>query len=343
LRIGIDVESGESPFQELVKGSLKSIQHFSDIIVYIIGNSNNIIKKFPFINKTPNITLVDAKEVISMDEKPTIALKKKKFSTVSVGINLLKNNEIDVFFSPGNTGATVVSAVLSLRMIDGIKKPAMATFFPRIGGGETLIIDIGANPEANENDLYNNAIMGKAYFNLIWDKKDPTVGLLNMGVESGKGSVEINKAYEIMKEVPNFIGNVEGYNVFNGSVDVVVCNGFLGNSILKIAEATRKYFIYTLRKSLSNDLKISKFDKFLLYIFNLSKIYKLKKKIITNMLLPKYYGAVPLLGVKGLVMIGHGSCNSTELYNAIELIRKLYSLDFINKVIDYTKKMIKKY
>lgn len=343
MRIGIDVESGESPFQDLVKGSLKSIQYFPDIFVYIIGNSNNIKKKFPFIDKISNIILVDAKEVISMDEKPTVALKKKKFSTVTIGINMLKNNEIDVFFSPGNTGATVVSSVLSLRMIDGIKKPAMATFFPRIGGGETLIIDIGANPEANENDLYNNAIMGKAYFNLIWDKKDPTVGLLNMGVESGKGSVEINKAYEIMKEVPNFIGNVEGYNVFNGSVDVVVCNGFLGNSILKIAEATRKYFIYTLRKSLSNDLKISKFDKFLLYIFNLSKIYTLKKKIITNMLLPKYYGAVPLLGVKGLVMIGHGNCTSTELFNAIELTHKLYSLDFINKIIEYTKKMLKKY
>lgn len=343
MRIGIDVESGERPFQEFVKGALKSIQYFSNIHIYIIGNTNNIKKKFKSINNIPNITLVDAKEVITMNEKPIAALKKKKLSTVSIGIKMLKNKEIDVFFSAGNTGATVVSSVLSLGMIDGIKRPAMATFFPRIGGGETLIIDIGANPDANEKDLYNNAVLGKAYYYLIWNKINPTVGLLNMGAESGKGTLEINKVYKTIENIPGFIGNVEGYNVFNGSVDVVVCNGFIGNSILKIAEATRKYFIYTLKKSLSKDFKISKFEKFILGIFNLSKLYKQKKNIITGMLLPKYYGAAPLLGVNGLVMIGHGSCTSRELINAIELTYKLYSLNFLKKIVDYTKKMLKKY
>lgn len=343
MKIGIDVESGERPFQVLIKGALKSIHHFSDISLYIIGNINNIKKKFPSINKNSDIFLIDAKEVITMEEKPIIALKKKKYSTVSIGIDLLKRGEIDIFFSAGNTGATVASSVLSLGMIEGVKRPAMAAFFPRIGGGETLILDIGANPDANELDLYNNAILGKAYYNLVWNKKDPSVGLLNMGVESGKGNISINKAYKSIENISGFIGNVEGYNVFNGSVDIVVCDAFTGNSILKIAEATRKYFIYTLKRSLSNDLKISKFKKFILYLFNLSKNYLQRKKIITNMLLPRYYGAVPLLGVNGLVMIGHGDCASEELFNAIELMYKLYSLDYLNKITYYTKKMLKKY
>ena len=343
MRIGIDVESGERPFQVLVKGALKAIKFFSNISLYIIGNIDSIKKKFPSINKVPSIYLINAKEVISMEEKPVTALKKKKFSTVSIGIDMLKKGDIDVFFSAGNTGATIASSILSLGMIEGVKRPAMATFFPRIGGGETLILDIGANPDASEIDLYNNAILGKGYYNLIWNKKDPSVGLLNMGVELGKGTLSINKAYKSMENIPGFIGNVEGYNVFNGTVDVVVCNGFTGNTILKIAEATRKYFIYLLKKSLSNDLKISKFKKFILYFFNLSKNYLQRKKLITSMLLPKYYGAVPLLGIKGLVMIGHGSCTSEELFNAIELINKLYSLNYLNMITDYTKKMLKKY
>ena len=343
MKIGIDVESGERPFQVLMKGALKSIHHFSNISLYIIGNSDNIKKKFPSITKESNIFLVDAKEVITMDEKPVIALKKKRFSTVSIGIDMLKKKEIDVFFSAGNTGATIASSILSLGMIDGIKRPAMATFFPRLGGGETLILDIGANPEANEIDLFNNAILGKAYYNLIWEKEVPSVGLLNMGVESGKGSIAINKAYDLIKDIPGFIGNVEGYNVFNGSVDVVVCNGFTGNSILKIAEAIREYFIYILKRSLSNDLRISKFKKFILYLFNISKNYLQRKNVITKMLLPKYYGGVPLLGVSGLVMIGHGDCAADELFNAIELINKLYSLDYLKMITYYTKKMLKKY
>ena len=331
--IGVDVESGERSYQELVKGSLNALQYLPDISIKLIGDSSKILKSFPHLASLNNVSLVNAAEVILMDEKPTNVLKKKKKSTVAVGINLLKEKKIDVFFSPGNTGATVVSSILNLGMMKGIKRPAMATFFPRIGGGETLIIDIGANVDANEKDLYNNAIMGEAYYKIIHNKSNPTVGLLNMGIEYEKGSVTIKKAFELLKRtLPNFVGNVEGYNVFNGTVDVAVCNGFIGNSILKIAEASKKYFLYALKNIFFNTKNVSFFKRTLLYINSLFGVYTEKKRIINDNILPKYYGAAPLLGVNGLVMIGHGNCSTDELTNAIELANKLYKLDLLNKI-----------
>ena len=323
MRIGIDVESGERSFQELIKGSLRSVQYFPDIFIYLIGNSTKIKKAFPEIISISNLSLVQANEIIYMDEKPISALKKKKGSTVAVGIDMLKSNIIDVFFSAGNTGATVVASVLKLGMIHGIKKPSMATFFPRIGGGETLILDIGANPDADEEDLYYNAILGQAYYKLIWDKYNPSVGLLNMGAESGKGSIVIKKAFNYLNKIPAFIGNVEGYDLFNSSVDVVVCDGFIGNSILKSAEAMKKYFIFILKKVFSDNISKNKSKKIMSYVFNLLGFYTKKKKMIIEKIMPKYYGAAPLLGVNGIVMIGHGTCSALELINAIELSRPI--------------------
>lgn len=337
--IGIDVESGERPYQELVKGALNALQYLPDISIKIIGDSSKILKNFPHLASLNNVSLVNAAEVVLMGERPTNVLKKKKNSTVAVGINLLKEKKIDVFFSPGNTGATVVSSILNLGMIKGIKRPAMATFFPRIGGGETLIIDIGANIDANEKDLYNNALMGEAYYQIVHEKNNPTVGLLNMGIEHEKGSITIKKAFELLrKSLPSFIGNIEGYNVFNGSVDIAVCNGFIGNSILKIAEASKKYFLYALKNIFFNTKNASLFKKTLLYINSLFGVYTEKKRVINENILPRYYGAAPLLGVNGIVMIGHGSCSTDELTNAIELADKLYKLDFLNKIRNHIQK-----
>jgi len=326
LIIGIDVESGERSFKEYVKGAITSIKLHENICISLIGNTEKIINSFPDITENKRISLVDSNEIIFMDEEPIKALKKKKNSTIAIGINLLKENKIDVFYSPGNTGAIVCAAIFKLGMIEGVKRPSMATYFPRIEGGETLITDIGSNPDASEINLLHNAVLGMSYYKLIWKKENPTVGLLNMGGESIKGTSILKKAYNLLKTIPSFIGNVEGYNVFNGSVDVVVCNGLTGNSILKIAEASKKYFISMIEK------------KFLSDNYNNHEY----KKIITKKLLPVYFGAAPLLGVNGIVLIGHGASSIEDLLNAITLAIKLNSINFINELNDNVKKLLKK-
>jgi glycerol-3-phosphate acyltransferase PlsX len=340
LRIGIDVDSGERPVEELIGGVLKSSQNNPSITYFIIGRSDRIHSLFPDIGRNENIFLIDAKDVILMDESPILALKRKKDATVMIGARMLRNNTIDAFFSPGNTGATVASSVLTLGMIPGIRKPAMAAFFPRIGGGETLILDIGANPEFSEESLFHNAIMGQAYYHAVWDNAEPTVGLLNMGTEYSKGNLSAKKAFQYLSQIKSFIGNVEGYNVLNGSVDVVVCDGFTGNSILKFAEAMKDLFASTLKDAFSEEPGRNQKD-FLQYTFGMLGVYKKKKKLISEKITPRYFGAAPLLGVNGLVLIGHGMCRDRDLVNAIELAHKLYQDKYLKKVTSLVKKSLK--
>lgn len=340
MRIGIDVDSGERSFEELVRGALKAFTLIPNITIFLIGKSERIRKSFPEIESNTKIFLVDAKEVILMDESPTFALKKKRDATVLIGCRMLASNTIDVFFSPGNTGATVAASVLTLGMIKGVKKPAMAAFFPRKGGGETLILDIGANPECNEESFSYNAILGQAYYSVVFDKPEPTIGLLNMGVEFGKGSTNIKKAFSLLSGIPSFIGNVEGYNVLNGSVDIVLCDGFTGNCILKFAESMRELFASTLLEVFSDNSTIKLNKKNLLtYTFNMLGVYKEKKKMISDRVTPKYFGAVPLLGVNGTVLVGHGMCSEKDLVNAIMLANKLYKDKYLEKIISNLEKI----
>jgi len=342
LRIGIDVDSGERPFQELVSGALESSYQNQNISYFLIGKSDRIRDSFNDIESYSNVFLVDAKEFIQMDESPILALKKKRDATVLIGCRMLRNNTIDVFFSPGNTGATVAASVLTLGTINGIKKPSMAAFFPRIGGGETLILDIGANPETNEETLFHNAILGHAYYRVVWDKTEPTIGLLNMGAEIGKGSTNIKKAFNYLSGISSFIGNVEGYNVLNGSVDVVVCDGFTGNSILKFAEAMKELFSSTLKDVFSDKDKGKNKQNLLSYTFDALGIYKEKKRVITERITPKYFGAAPLLGVNGCVLVGHGMCSKRDLINSISLAYKLYKDKYMRKISLNVKNFLKK-
>lgn len=342
MRIGIDVDSGERPFEELVNGALKSSYDNPNISYFLIGKSERIRDSFRNIESYGNVFVVDAKEFVSMDESPILSLKKKKDATVLIGCRMLRTNTIDVFFSPGNTGATVAASVLTLGTIQGIKKPSMATFFPRIGGGETLIIDIGANPESNEETLFHNAVLGQAYYKAVWDKIEPTIGLLNMGAEYGKGSANIKKAFNYLSGMPSFLGNVEGYNVLNGSVDVVVCDGFTGNSILKFAEAMKDLFAATLREVFSDKGKQNLNKNILSYTFDMLGAYKEKKKMISDRITPKYFGAAPLLGINGCVLVGHGMCSEKDLINAVMLAHKLYKDKYMKKIISNVKNFLRK-
>jgi len=340
LRIGIDVDSGERPFYELVSGALESLEKYKDISIYFIGRSDRIREYFPQIENSDKIFLVDAKEIVYMDESPVIALKKKRDATVFIGCRMIKDGSLDFFFSPGNTGATVASSILTLGMINHIKRPALATFFPRLTEYETMLLDIGANPEATEENLYQNAILGLAYYTIIWDKESPTIGLLNIGSEYSKGDKNVKKAFDLLKNNPFFIGNVEGYNIFNGSVDIVVCDGFTGNSMLKFAEAMKDYFLSVLKDSFLSTEKIK--NKFLSYALNIFGFIDEQKKNLYDKILPRFYGAAPVLGVKGGVLVGHGMCGSKDIKNAIDLAYFLYEKKYLQQMNNLVNILFKK-
>ncbi len=333
MNIGIDVDSGERSFLELSNGVLKAALKYPKTNFFIIGKKNRIESSLRNLYDYKNVILQDAKEVVAMNESPINALKKKKESTVLIGAKMIKDQSIDLFFSAGNTGATVVASVIVLGMLDKVlKKPAMGAFFPCANGGETLILDIGANPESNEETLFYNALLGQAYYNAVWDKPEPTIGLLNMGAELGKGTTNIKKAFNILSKIPAFLGNVEGYDLLNGHVDVVVCDGFTGNSILKFAEAMRELFSATIKDVFSEKKQYDSSQSLLTYTFNALGVYKEKKRMIVDRITPKYYGGAPLLGVNGSVIIGHGMCKGSDVINAIDLAHKLYSNRYLEKL-----------
>lgn len=336
MKLGIDVESGENSFEEFIRAALKSSSTLPGISLFLIGNSLKIKKSFPVIDEYPNIYLINSNSVIGMDEAPLRAVKSKKDSSVVVGTKLLKNGTIDIFFSPGNTGATVASSILNIGRIHGIKKPAIAAFFPRQGLGETLILDIGANPDCTVENLYHNALLGKLFYKMLYKTENPRIGLLNMGKEHGKGRYNLKKSFSLLNSIEGFIGNVEGYNVFNSSVDVVVCDGFTGNSILKTAEACKDLFINTAHEIIEEKRRNSVLSN----LFKFKKAAKWYKNKFTEKLIPEFYGAAPLLGVNGTVLVGHGACKEADLINAILFAKKLYELDFLKNIKQDLKKIL---
>lgn len=329
MKLGIDINSGERPFQELLEGVLFSSAKYKDSLFYIIGNVEKVRESFPEINSFANIRLVNAVDVIGMDESPLAAVRKKKNSSVCIGTRLLKEKEIDIFFSPGNTGATVVASVLDLGLLPGLKKPAMATFLPRQDdNGETLILDVGANPEAKEEYFFQNAQLGSIFYHGIIDKKDVSFGLLNMGTEYGKGSNFIKKVHQMLSTVDGFQGNVEPYNIIDGSVDVVVCDGFTGNTVIKVCETFQKLLLTKMKTYFSRIMNASWWRRiFLGKMFRSSFLGNSsspkRKRRLAHLFMPRFYGAAILLGVNGLVLVGHGKCSKSDVMNAIDFARYL--------------------
>jgi len=343
LNIGIDVDSGERPFTEMVRGALEALTLDPDISLTLIGNENRILESFPHIIKDneKRVKIVGTVDFIRMDEKPT-DVRKRKDCTVAIGCRMLKNKTIDAFFSPGNTGATVVAACLLLGYLPGIKRPAMAASFPRRDGKETMMLDVGANPEVSEEALLQNAKLGIAYYSLITESlAEPKIGLLNMGTEADKGTTYIKKAYSYLKKQADngkiiFNGNVEPYNVLDGSTDVVVCDGLLGNTMLKFAESMIKYLMSVLSGSVADKRKSFK-EKLLTSAMSFFHAWSKVKDRIKTKVTPKYFGAAPLLGVDGIVLIGHGMCNAKDVTNAIELANVLYQKKYINAMNDFLR------
>ncbi len=269
------------------------------------------------------VSIVHASEVISMDDKPLKALKSKKDASMVRAIDLVKSGEASVAVSSGNTGALMAGSTLRLRMMSGVERPALAAVIPR-ENGNFVLIDAGANPDARPEHLVHNAILGANYARVILGVDSPRVGLLTIGTEEGKGNSLITETHEHLKKISsviNYVGPIEGFQVFRNHVDVVVCDGFVGNTLLKTWESLAKFITGLLRDELKqNPLRMAG-----------AALAKGAFDTLKARMNPDRYGGAPLLGVRGNVLKAHGSSNRHAWASAIRAAEKIIQQDMYHR------------
>lgn len=309
MRIILDGMGGDLAPAEMVKGAVQAAELIDEEIV-IVGQENKIkkeLKKNKY--KGEGITIVDAKEVITMHDSPVKAIRQKKDSSLVKGLTMVKNGEGDIFISAGNTGALIVGARLILGRIRGVDRPALASIYPDMKTMEPcLLVDAGASAESKAQNLLEYGLMGSIFVEKAWGRPDPRVGLVNLGVEESKGTSVTKDAYQRLKASNlNFIGNVEGRDVPKGVCDVIVCDGFVGNVILKLTEGAALSIFGLVKKAITENFK-TKIGGALIR----GELMKMKESFDYE-----EYGAAPVLGVDGPVMKMHGSSTATAVKNAI--------------------------
>jgi len=307
MKLGLDMMGGDFAPVEAVKGlQLFLSEQHSPANVFLFGDEAHI---HPLLEEyaipADRISIVHAPQVIGMHEHPTKALKEKQQSSIAVGYYYLANGKIDSFISAGNTGAMLVGAMYSLKSIEGVLRPTISTIIPKEDGKTGLLLDVGLNADCKPEHLNQFAVLGSLYARHILGISDPRVGLINIGEEEGKGNILAQATYPLLKENQqiNFIGNVEGRDVLVDSADVMVCEGFTGNIILKLAESL---FEITNRKSIHHEY----FDR-----FNFEN-----------------YGGTPVLGVNKPVIIGHGISQGKAFKNMLGLAVKMIDSDLLQKI-----------
>ncbi|MCI5938256.1 MAG: phosphate acyltransferase PlsX [Eubacterium sp.] len=312
VTIALDAMGGDFAPVETVKGAIQAIEKNPGIKVILVGNEKQIQDELQQYTYTSDrIEVVNATEVIDMGEVPTTAIREKKDSSLVVAMRLVKDGKADAVVSAGSTGAILVGGQLIVGRIKGIKRPALAPFVPS-KKGFSLLIDCGANVDARPEHLVQFAQMGSVYYENVMGKKNPTVGIVNIGTEEEKGNQLVKETYPLLKECEdiNFIGSVEARSIPSGeeSADVLVCEAFVGNVILKFFEGVAKTFLGCIKEGLMSSLK--------------TKIGALLIKPALKGLLKTFdtssQGGAPLLGLKGLVVKAHGNSKCNEIAVALE-------------------------
>lgn len=307
MRIGLDMMGGDFAPVEAVKGVKLFLEDIaSDAQLVLIGDEQALS---PLLAEAgldqSRYSVVHSSQIIGMNEHPTKALKEKPHSSISIGFHLLQNKKIDAFISAGNTGAMMVGAIYSVKPIEGVQRPTISTVLPRESGPSGLLLDVGINADCKPENLVQFAILGSLYSKHILKIDAPRVGLLNLGEEEGKGNLLAQATYPLLKEngLINFIGNVEGRDLFQDKADVVVCEGFTGNVVLKLAES----FYGIAKKRNIQDEYIDKFDF-------------------------ERYGGTPVLGVSEPVIIGHGISEGPAFKNMILLAQQMIESKLLEKI-----------
>ena len=307
MKIGLDIMGGDYAPKATVLGAIDAYKELlSTEQLVLIGDKDiavSILKENDF--NPDHFEFVHTTEVIGMGEHPTKAIVQKPDSSISVGFKMLKDGDIQAFSSAGNTGAMLVGSMFSVKAIPGVIRPAMTAMAPKLKGGFNILLDVGANADCKPDMLVQFGVLGSLFANSVYNVENPRVALMNIGEEEEKGNLLCQAAYPLMKETTqfNFVGNVEGRDLFSDLSDVIVCDGFTGNVVLKMAES---FYVVTLKKGFKDEF----FDR-----FNYEQ-----------------YGGSPILGVNAPVVVGHGISSPMAIKNMVLLSRDMVNSGLVDKI-----------
>ena len=310
ITIAVDAMGGDHAPRPEVEGSVLAAQEYG-VRVMLVGQPD-VIRAELARHSRPSVAIdiVPATEVITMEDHPAQAFRRKKDSSVHVGQRLVKNDQADAFVSAGNTGAVMTAAKFILGTLPSVDRAALAAPFPNAKGGVSVMLDVGANVDSKPEHLLQFAVMGEIYYRATFGSRKPRVGLLSIGEEEIKGNELTRAVYERLKHLPvHFVGNVEGSDLFSGKVDVLVCDGFVGNIALKICEGLAMEIIKFLRKTYKTSLASQ-----VGYLLSKGAFKGIKRTMDYS-----EYGGAPLLGVRGVCVISHGKSNANAMKNAIRV------------------------
>tara|TARA_B100001250_G_C19747894_1_gene766222 strand:- start:572 stop:1510 length:939 start_codon:yes stop_codon:yes gene_type:complete len=307
MRIGIDIMGGDYAPKKTIHGAILALNELpKNITIVLFGRENEILSELKQHNFSPEkFEIINCPEIIGMDDHPTKSFRRKPNSSISKGFEYLKSGEIDGFASAGNTGAIFVGGFYTVKTIPGILRPPLATLFPREDGGVNVLLDVGANADCKPDVLYQFGILGSLFSQHVCGIETPKVSLLNLGEEKTKGNMLTQSAYLLMEDNPDykFIGNCEGRDIFSSKSDVIVCDGFTGNIVLKEIEG-----VYTIMKKRGiNDKFFNRFNY-------------------------EDHGGTPILGLNKSVIIGHGISNEIAIKNMIILTKNIVEADLAKKI-----------
>ncbi len=310
VKVALDAHGGDNAPKEVVKGALQAIIAYPELQVFLVGVEELINKELEGVEyDKERLVIVNATEIISMAEPPVAAIRKKKNSSIVIGMTMVKNKEADAFVSCGSTGAVLVGGQVIVGRIKGVERPPLAPLIPT-AKGFSLLIDCGANVDSKPSNLLQFAKMGSIYMNKMMGVDNPRVAIVNIGTEEEKGNALVKDTYPLLKGCPdiNFIGSVEARDIPAGYCDVIVCDAFVGNVILKLYEGLGNTLITKIKESMLSNAR-SKMGAAL--------VKPALKKTLKGFSASEYGGA-PLLGLKGLVLKGHGNSKAGEIKNALE-------------------------
>lgn len=322
MKVVVDAFGGDNAPLEVVEGAILAIKENKDLNVVLCGDESKINEILNGRNE--RIEIVNASEVITNDDVPTVAIRQKKDSSLVKAFDLLKEDESVIgLVSAGSTGAILSGAIMKIGRIKGISRPALAPILPTKKGTDVIIIDSGANVDCKSINLLHFAIMGSAYYSIVENVESPRVALLNNGSEEHKGNELVKETYPLMKKLPiNFVGNCEGKEVMAGDVDVIVTDGFAGNVLLKGVEGTASAILSVLKKEIKSR------PMSMVGALFMKKTFKaLKTKLDANK-----HGGAPFLGCKKLVVKNHGSCGRENICASIMQVVKLHENNLIEKI-----------
>jgi glycerol-3-phosphate acyltransferase PlsX len=320
MRIVLDGMGSDNYPEPEVKAAVDAANLFGEEIL-LVGHENQLSPRLDKLGGSSLVRIIHAPEVLEMADKPARSARGKAENSMAVGMDLIKSGDGDAFVTAGNTGGAMANGLFRLGRIRGVKRPALTVMLPVAGGGHCAVLDIGANAECKPEFLRQFAVMGSLYAEKVLGKNQPRVGLLSNGEEAGKGNDLVKETYPLLNNSGlNFIGNVEPKELFGGEADVVVTDGFTGNVLIKASEAVSKMLIELLRTELTSSLQTS------IGALMSKPAFNKVKKIMD----PGEVGAAPLLGINGLIFVGHGRSDARALVSAIRVARQAVDSDLLD-------------